>query len=201
MKHTNMYYKLISSVFAVLCLVSLFSCKLNAEAENNQGITQPVEKAILTGPCGETADTSDDVVEINGNRYYTLKSNYEKDYYPVEDLYGNITNQEDVNNKPFTDETSETFHKIRVMYWEKWLYETPYWRNTLLSELDTRKEIFIDKKFMTEGYTAYQDVFIYESDRSYFKNPTPLGVKKFVNYISEKSFLLGTNELFVQLID
>ena len=80
MKHTNMYYKLISSVFAMLCLVSFFSCKLNAEAENNQGITQPVEQAILTGPCGETVDTSDDIVEINGNRYYTLKSNYEKDY-------------------------------------------------------------------------------------------------------------------------
>ena len=193
MKHTNMYYKLISSVFAMLCLVSFFSCKLNAEAENNQGITQPVEQAILTGPCGETVDTSDDIVEINGNRYYTLKSNYEKDYCPVEDVYGNITNQEDVNNKPFTDETSETFHKIRVMYWEKWLYETPYWK---MINATTRVNYFENKQFKAVNQTAYQNVYLYEDTRSYFKNPAGWAVTKYVNFITQNSFKISGNELY-----
>lgn len=193
MKHTNMYYKLISSVFAMLCLVSLFSCKLNAEAENNQGITQPVEKPILTGPCGETADTSDDVVEINGNRYYTLKSNYEKDYYPVEDVYGNITNQEDVNNKPFTDETSETFHKIRVMYWKKWLYETPFWKE----EMAVSRLTYFDKGQFHYSETIFMDVFLNEGNISYFKNPIPMGIdKKYVNFVSQNKFVIDTNERY-----
>lgn len=155
MKHTNMYYKLISSVFAMLCLVSLFSCKLNAEAENNQGITQPVEKAILTGPCGETADTSDDIVEINGNRYYTLTTKYEKDYYF----------DEDKGNEPYidTEENKALFHKIRVQYWKEWLEATD-WH----PDMSTLKISFKNEQ-MTWG-SATTDVVYQEDNKSYVKN-------------------------------
>lgn len=114
------------TTFAVLSVIVFLaiSCNLNAGGTGN---TEEAVK-ILTGPCGETKENSNDVVEINGQKYYTTKSNYEKDYYSE-----NLTTIFPVEVKtPYTEETKDLFHKIRVKYWREWM-EDGVWQEIDIS--------------------------------------------------------------------
>lgn len=95
------------SVLAVIVFLAI-SCNLNAGGNGN---TEEAVK-ILTGPCGETKENSNDVVEINGQKYYTTKSNYYA-------LKTDTTSEEAKMRAEITDE--DLYDDIRVKYWNEWI--------------------------------------------------------------------------------
>ena len=53
-----------------------------------------------------------------------------------------------------------------------------------------------NKQFKAVNETAYQNVYLYEDTRSYFKNPASWAVTKYVNFITQNSFKISGNELY-----
>lgn len=162
----NGFRKITNIVVLVAICFCVMSCDLNAngKSENNTG-SGTAEPKILTGACGETKDTSDDIIEINGQKYYTKKSNYEKDYYS-ENLY---TIDPIEVKTPYTEETKDLFHEIRVKYWRKWL-EDGVWQ-----EIDTPNiKVYIKEDVVK---SVYNDGDVVERKLESLKDKTSSFVK------------------------
>lgn len=169
--------------FAVLLVIVFLaiSCNLNARGNGN---TEEAVK-ILTGPCGETKENSNDVVEINGQKYYTTKSNYEKDYYPFRE------NDELIKNKPFTEETKNLFHKVRTIYWTKWL-------NGDFSNDVGMKCNISNGNLVFKHNGAKSQVEINENNTSFFvTSPFKTGIV----YVKENEFMGANNDVYQRVVN
>ena len=156
--------------FLIFVSLILVSCPINISEKGEM---------ILTGPCGETAENYDEIVEIEGKKYYTLYSNYEKDYYfdynkangyyPGHPQYEKFS----IDNPPFeVTGNRELFDKIRYKFWNTWLEDGSYWthspqsnRKIEIDETGTIKYLYINLNGPLEP--NYQTIRINQSEPSY----------------------------------